>query len=240
MNKLKTIIQYECATSFKYIWLFYAIQYTIVTLISIIIGISVGTFENVGTNCLEINSLIYVGILGVLGFKEDFRMLLQNGFTRKYIFIATFSLFCFISGIMALTDTLTGNLIHSMKNSYFSLYGGLYEYGNLLINWLWLFLLYTFICSFFYCMILIFNVIGKTAFLSLGILLGGIILLIAALFRYVFSSALVKHIGDILMNAMGFMKDGSVNHLFPLLTLLSITFLFGIASFSVIRRTELR
>ena len=107
MNKLKTIIQYECATSFKYIWLFYGIQYTIVTLISIIIGISVGTFENVGTNCLEINSLIYVGILGVLGFKEDFRMLLQNGFTRKYIFIATFSLFCFISGIMALTETLS-------------------------------------------------------------------------------------------------------------------------------------
>lgn len=112
MNKLKTIIQYECATSFKYIWLFYAIQYTIVTLISIIIGISVGTFENVGTNCLEINSLIYVGILGVLGFKEDFRMLLQNGFTRKYIFIATFSLFCFISGIMALTALKGKNNSH--------------------------------------------------------------------------------------------------------------------------------
>lgn len=27
MNKLKSIIQYECMTSFKYIWIFYAIQY---------------------------------------------------------------------------------------------------------------------------------------------------------------------------------------------------------------------
>ena len=54
MKKLNTVIQYECATSFKYIWIFYAIQYAIVMLISIIVGISIGSFENVGTNCLEI------------------------------------------------------------------------------------------------------------------------------------------------------------------------------------------
>ena len=78
MNKLKSIIQYECMTSFKYIWIFYAIQYAIVSLITLIIGISIGTFENIGTNALEINTLIYVSILGVLGFKEDFKMLIQN------------------------------------------------------------------------------------------------------------------------------------------------------------------
>ena len=39
MNKLKSIIQYECMTSFKYIWIFYAIQYAIVGLITLIIGI---------------------------------------------------------------------------------------------------------------------------------------------------------------------------------------------------------
>lgn len=53
MNKLKSIIQYECMTSFKYIWIFYAIQYAIVGLITLIIGIVSGSFENVGTNCLE-------------------------------------------------------------------------------------------------------------------------------------------------------------------------------------------
>ena len=48
-----------------------------------------GSFENVGTNCLEINTLFFVSILGALGFKEDFKTLIQNGFTRKYIFKAS-------------------------------------------------------------------------------------------------------------------------------------------------------
>ena len=109
MNKLKSIIQYECMTSFKYIWIFYAIQYAIVGLITLIIGIVSGSFENVGTNCLEINTLFFVSILGALGFKEDFKTLIQNGFTRKYIFIAALSLFSFMSGIMAFIDTVVGN-----------------------------------------------------------------------------------------------------------------------------------
>lgn len=68
MKKLKAVVQYECMTSFKYIWVFYAIQYAFVALIMLIIGISMGTFEEIGTSLLEINSLIYVGILGALGF----------------------------------------------------------------------------------------------------------------------------------------------------------------------------
>ena len=112
MKNLKSIIHYECATSFKYIWLFYAIQYALVGFITMIVGLVMGTFEEVGTNCLEMNSLVYVSILGILGFKEDFKMLIQHGFTRKYIFIATFSMFCFIAGTMALVDTEVGNMIH--------------------------------------------------------------------------------------------------------------------------------
>lgn len=68
-----------------------------------------GTFEDIGTNRLEMNTLFYVGVLGVLGFNQDFKMLMQNGFTRKYIFIATLSMFCFISGTMALVDMVAGN-----------------------------------------------------------------------------------------------------------------------------------
>ena len=108
MKKLKAVVQYECMTSFKYIWVFYAIQYAFVALIMLIIGISMGTFEEIGTSLLEINSLIYVGILGALGFSQDFKMLIQNGFTRKIIFAATMSMFLFISGIMALIDTIVG------------------------------------------------------------------------------------------------------------------------------------
>lgn len=240
MKKLNTVIQYECTTSFKYIWIFYAIQYAIVMLISIIVGISMGSFENVGTNCLEINTLIYVGILGVLGFKEDFKMLIQNGFSRKYIFLATVSMFLFISGIMALVDTIVGNLLHHFPGSYSSLFGGLYGYGNVFVNWIWLLLFYMFVCSLLYLGILVINKVGKTASIYLGILLGGAVLLIVALFRFVLPDTFVNDLATLAAKAMGFMGNGTINFFFPILTFLIITALLGLGSYAVIRRTELR
>lgn len=84
MKKLKAVVQYECMTSFKYIWVFYAIQYAFVALIMLIIGISMGTFEEIGTSLLEINSLIYVGILGALGFSQDFKLSKAGDIMRIY------------------------------------------------------------------------------------------------------------------------------------------------------------
>lgn len=240
MKNLKSVIQYECVTSFKYIWVFYAIQYAIITLIALIIGISLGTFEKVGTNILEMNTMIYVGILGVLGFKEDFKMLIQNGFTRKYIFAATLAMFCFISGTMAFIDTVVGNVIHHINNSYFSLYGGLYGYDNKFMNWLWLFLVYVMICSLLYFGVLVVNKIGKTAAIYIGIILGGVVLLIAALFRFVFSAEVSGKVVEFLVKAMGFMAGGTINHFAPVLTLLLIAAILVTGSYGIIRHTELR
>ncbi|GMQ62446.1 hypothetical protein [Vallitalea maricola] len=240
MNKLKTIIQYECTTSFKYIWYFYAIQYSIVTLITLIIGISTGSFEDLGTNALEMNTLIYIGILGVLGFKEDFKMLIQNGFTRKYIFTASLTMFAFISGIMALFDTIMGNVIHYLQHNYLSLYSSIYGYGNVLVNWLWLFLAYMLICTLLYLGVLVINKIGKTLSIYLTVILGGAVLLIVALFRFVLSSEVVNNIVALMLKAFGFMRNGTINYFFPVLTLLVLVGVLGISSYAVIRRTELR
>ena len=86
MKKLNTLIQYECMTSFKYIWMFYAIEYAIVLLIYIMVAALTGDPENAGTNLLELNTFIYIGILGALSYSEDFKMMIQNGFTRKLYF----------------------------------------------------------------------------------------------------------------------------------------------------------
>lgn len=240
MNKLKTIIQYECMTSFKYIWYFYATQYAVVTLITVIIGLSTGSFEEIGTNSLEMNTLIYIGILGVLGFQEDFKMLIQNGFTRKYIFIASLAMFAFISAVMALFDTIMGNAIHYLWDDYYSLYSGIYGYGNVLINWLWLFLAYMFTCTLLYLVVLVINKIGKTAAIYLGITLGCVVILIIALFRFVLSSGTVNKLLELLLKAFGFMGNGTINHFFPAVTLLVLAGVLGIGSYAFIRRTELR
>lgn len=240
MNKLKTVIQYECTTSFKYIWYFYAIQYTVIALITIIIGISMGNFENVGTNGLEMNTLIYVGIIGVLSFSEDFKMLLQNGFTRRYIFAATLALFAFISGIMALVDTLAGNVIHYFSPRYQSVYGGIYGYGNVFINWIWLFLCYMVVCTLFYFGVLVINRIGKKWFLYLAVALGGIILLAVTLFKFVLSGEAANKVLELVLKAFGFMGNGTINLLCPVLTFLVLAGIFCAGAYAVIRRTELR
>lgn len=239
MKQLKSIVQYECVTSFRYIWVFYAIQYAVVALITIMVGIATGGVEEVGTNLLEVNTLIYVGILGALGFHEDFKMMIQNGFIRKYIFIATISMFCFISGTMALVDTIVGNIYHHFKKGYTSLYGGLYGYDNLFLNWLWLTLVYVLVCSLLYLIILVINRLGKMLSVYLGIIVGGAVLVIAALFRYVLSAGTVDSILRGLSEAMGFMPDGTINHLFPVLTLLAAIVVLGFGSYAVIRRAEL-
>ena len=41
------------------------------------------------------------------------------------------------------------------------------------------------------------------------------------------------------MKAMGFMTDGTINYLFPALSLLFIVIVLGIGSYVIIRRTEL-
>lgn len=240
MKHLKSLIAYECTTSYKYIFIFYALQYSIIILITSILRISVDNFQGGGINCLELNTLINVGILGILGFKEDFKMLIQNGFTRKYIFIATLSLFCFTSGIMALVDTIVGNALHYFNESYCSLYSGIYGYGNLFINWLWLFLLYILICSLSYLIILVINKLGKNLSMYLGIIVGGIVLITVSLFRYVFPIEIINNISNFLMKAIGFMGNGTINYLFPVATLtISITIL-SIISFSILQRTELK
>lgn len=240
MKKLKTVIEYECTTSFKYVWIFYLIQYAVMGLIITIAAISTGSLEEVGTSSLEMNTFIYIGILGILGFTDDFKMLLQNGFTRQYIFLGTISLFIFISGIMSLVDAVIGNALHHIFSNYTSLFGSLYGYDHIFMNWIWLFLMNMLVCSFFYLGILILNKIGKKLVVYLGITLGCLVLLVVALFRFVFSNEFVNTLAEIGMKAMGFMKDGTINFLFPILTLLLFVGVLSICSYHIIRRTELK
>ena len=175
-----------------------------------------------------------------LGFKEDFKTLIQNGFTRKYIFIAALSLFSFMSGIMAFIDTVVGNFLHYFNKDYTSLYSGIYGYDNIVMNWLWLFLVYVMFCCLLYLTILIINKIGKTMSIYCGILFIGCIVLITALFRYVFSAELVKNILNFFMKAAGFVKGDTINYFYPSFSLLLIIGILGTTSFVVIRRTELK
>ena len=239
MSELKSAILYEYSTKIKAMVLFYLIQYLIVALIFSIVAISVGG-EEIGSNALEFSSVIFISVIGVLGYKEDFKALIQNGYTRKYIFGATICMFTLLAGTMALIDTIIGNSIHYFNDNYFTLFGSLYGYGNVFLNWLWLTVLYLMFCSLFYLAVLVINRVGKMVSLFIGVGLSCVILLVTSLFRFVFSQEFVSTAAEFVMKAMGFMSNGTTNLFFPILSFLVIGVVFGIGSYAVIRRTELK
>ena len=239
MTELKSAVLYEYLTKVRAIGIFYLIQYSIVALIFAIVAICTEGKET-GSNALEFSSVVFVSVTGVLGYKEDFKALLQNGYTRKYIFGATVCMFTLLAGTLALIDTIIGNSLHYFNDNYFTLYGGIYGYGNVFANWLWLTALYLMFCSLFYLAVLVINRVGKTVSLLIGVVVCSIILLVIALFQFVFPDELVSKTWEFMMKAMGFMGDGTTNLFFPVLSFLVIGVAFGIGSYAVIRRTELR
>ena len=239
MTELKSAVLYEYLTKVRAIGIFYLIQYSIVALIFAIVAICTEGKET-GSNALEFSSVVFVSVIGVLGYKEDFKALLQNGYTRKYIFGATVCMFTLLAGTLALIDTIIGNSLHYFNDNYFTLYGGIYGYGNIFANWLWLTALYLMFCSLFYLAVLVINRVGKTVSLLIGVGVCSIILLVIALFQFVFPDELVSKTWEFMMKAMGFMGDGTTNLFFPVLSFLVIGVVFGIGSYAVIRRTELR
>ena len=91
MSKLKSAVLYEYLTKVRAIGIFY--------LIFAIVAICTEGKET-GSNTLEFSSVVFVSVIGVLGYKEDFKALLQNGYTRKYIFGATICMFTLLAGTM--------------------------------------------------------------------------------------------------------------------------------------------
>lgn len=118
MSKLKSAVLYEYLTKVRAIGIFYLIQYLIVALIFAIVAICTEGKET-GSNTLEFSSIVFVSVIGVLGYKEDFKALLQNGYTRKYIFGATICMFTLLAGTMALIDTIIGNTLHFFNSNLF-------------------------------------------------------------------------------------------------------------------------
>lgn len=239
MRELRAAFWYECSNKIIAMCIFYLIEYAVVALIFGIVAICTGGKES-GSNVLEISSVVFLSVVGVLGYQEDFKALLQNGYTRKYIFLATICMFLFMSGTMALIDTVIGYVARCLFDGYFTLFSLLYGPGSFLANWLWLVTLYLAFCCLFYLAVLVIKRVGKTTALLIGVGLGGLILLVIALFRFVFSGALVVKISSFLLKAMGFMGHGRINSLYPILTLLVIGTAFSLGAYALIRRAELR
>lgn len=236
--KLWTVIKYELWTALRPLLIFWAIMYGIVAVLLILFKVT-GHAE-FRLNGLEISSFIYLGIFGNLGFHEDFRMLIQNGFTRKYIYAGAAAMFTGVTAMMAAVDTMVPELL-GMKE-YHTLFVGLYgEEHVILIQWLWLFLLYFTVSVICYFLTLISNKIGKKNFWFLLILTGAVcLILLPVIISRFLPDAAAAALTEAVLQLAGFDASGRVALIWPLGTLLFICITFAALSYGMIRKTEIK
>lgn len=239
--KLKTIIKFECFTSLKPLAIFYAILYGIILFGYLIAWMIQGHLGDAVFNGTEMACMIYLGVLGSLGFNEDFKFFMQNGFTRKSILIGTFGMFTFISLLMAFVDTCMTALLMRFTG-FASLFSQIYGPGHsILIQFIWLFSLYFLVSSLMYLLNLISNKIGKKIFYFILITLGLVLFVITPLlFNLVLPRDLVMDIVYGVLRVIGYRSDGTIQFLIPILTIAAVNVLIMISSYHVIKKTELK
>lgn len=238
---MKALIKYQCWTTIKPLLGFYAILYGIVILGYILAYFMTGGLLDSPFSGIEFSCFIYLGITGSLGFSEDFKMAIQNSFTRKQIVLATLSMFLFVTCIMSIIDTLGALCIQQFSPLYRSLFQQTYHLDfSILTQWLSLFLMYFTIIISSYLLNLICNKLGKKVFYFLLISIGLIIfaflpMIITLCLPQNTINEIVKTLGIIL----GYLPNGNIELLNPLLLISSIIVIITGLSYLTIKKTEL-
>lgn len=122
---LKAAIKYRLHDNRKAILNFYIVILIVISLIFLLSNLTRGKAEFRGTIQVELISSIFLFVVGLNSFKEIFLMFMQNGISRRTMFISQVVSTLTICGIMALIDSI---LAHICK-VIIAQNGGLYSQG---------------------------------------------------------------------------------------------------------------
>ena len=245
MGKLREVVRFEIATSLRYLVIFYLIQYSVVAVTLFLTWLGRGSLDHPYFAALETCAMIFVFIVGALGFGEDFKMLLQNGFTRRVHFVAALVLFVVTAALLALVDTLAARGIEALAHGYWSLFTAIYGPNQALaLQFLWRFGVYLVLACAGYLAALVVARLGTKRTLFLGIVLwcAGVLLfpvlyveLVTDEWRY----SLGTSVENALLHCAGFTAEG-VQLAWPIVSL-AVLAAFGFAvCFALVRRAPLR
>lgn len=243
--KLGKMIKYSCLSVLKPLAIFYIIMYGIMTIIYLmpLDGDSGSYFGG-----MEFSCFIYLAIVGTLGFTEDFYMFIQNGFTRKKIFLANTVMFLFVSLIMSIIDITISHIFNIWKG-YNSIFNTAYNSNflekivssdvNIITKILWYVSIYFMICCISYCCSLIINRIGKKIFwISFAIIILLIFMVIPVLVNFVFDKSFLDNIMSFIRNIFGLGYKGKIKTIIPILSFTTLSLCFSGISFLLIRRAR--
>ncbi len=109
MMNIKGATKYQINEYIKNIKVFYLVVILVIVFFGILSSVNASTnFTSVGG--IESATIIFLFILGLNSFKETFLMMLQNGITRKTMFIGRLITILAASVFMAVTDRFVVNV----------------------------------------------------------------------------------------------------------------------------------
>lgn len=234
-KKLITGIKYQLIDLIKPLLIFYAIEYGLVA-ISLFITANAGE-ARISLGALELNSLVFLSICGVMTFSDDFKLFIQNGMTRKTIFKSFICEFIIVSFIMALIETVIAQSLYT-NFEYQYLFKMIYgDKHSAVISFFWLFALYFMVTLIVYTCATVKNKIGKKPFIIALVSLILIAFILIPALNIATNGKLLIKFSPLLNKIFGFV-NGKINLIYPISTFVIIAVIAVIGSYLFTRRTE--
>lgn len=246
MGKLNEMIRFECITALKPVAILYIAQWGALAIFSLVnfLGNGILPFGYM----LEFCSMIFIFIFGLLSFQEDFKLFLQNGFTRRQIFFAESTMLVQVAALLAIIDTMSAGVLMQLSVYYTSLFTALYGVDQ--AWWMalaWRFVLYIAIAGISYCAAVLNHRIGKWSLLAFFIVLWVVFLVIVpAALSELLPMATFYGVGtkleQLLYYSIGYVNFSPrvINFAYPLTLLIAISGITFGSAYALVRRASLR
>lgn len=238
---MSSAVKYQLAQVKKPILYFYAIVFAQLLLLTVFAAKSSLTVEGTVINGNDFATMIFIFVLGLNSFKENFFMFMQNSRSRKTLFLSYLASLAPVCGVMAVIDNclgIAGDKLGLFKTLYLSAFrdfaGSMLL--TLLIGILWSFCIYLFwalsgylITNFYYRAgkgLKILVSVGVPGFLFVGLPL---------IDTHLTNGVIGKFLSDFLLLATGITHGR--NPFYPILFALLFGAVFAACSYLLARRS---
>lgn len=215
--KLKKAIKYNLAVTSKSLIIFYSVIAAVYIFLAILFTLLDGVQ---GSSSMEIAALIFLFSLGVTFFSEYFKMYLQNGISRKTMFIGVGVSLLICAAIMGLLDTLTGLFLSRAgiltpltRMLYAERIAGMSVVQSTIEVFFLNVMLYFFLAVLGYCIGIIFSKLSRLMRIVLPVGFMLLFTVVVLVDLNLTNGSILSAIGNFFMFISGFQNGGNINYL---------------------------
>lgn len=242
--KLKSAVKYQIYEFKKPLLIYYLIIYILFILFFIENSTLIHFGADVRLGGIESASMIFIFIAGLNSFKETFKMFLQNGLSRKTLFISFICSIIPISAAMALIDSVNGliaSLVIKYDPAYMQFYGkryvgsvnGIFKYAE---GFLWYIFAYAMLAMIGYFITVLYYRMNKGLKLLVSIGFPAFFFIILPMIDT--EGRIFTGIGNFFSFAWGY--NNGCNPYFSMVTCTLISVLFGTLSYMLIKNAQVK